>query len=1254
MTGTNIVQMIGRAGRFYSGKNDTSFIITLSKNVRRYIKLIKNQTPIESTLLASLPNFLNTEIAFQRIMNFSGAKNWFIETFLWIRVQRLLIREGKHNEGVLPRKLGIILQGFFVSQSLNELSSVGLIKIDMNNYSISSTIYGNISAFYYINYQTFLELIARLTPSKTLCELINLIACLGEFFSYYPRKNEYYELIRLSKLVSIPIRESWKTVEFKVNILIQSYIDNIRIKNNSLLTDCVYVCKNALKITRIMFEICLVKKWANMTQCCFDLYLAIKNRGWFYQKNFWTAFKGYISKKYSDHLKEKNFSFSMIQNSKNSELIQMINSKKEVVKILESFSLLPFFDLEFSIQPITRLTIKIFLSMVFLIPNLNYLNKKYTGIWVFIDDDICDTILYAKYFGLKDLVKKKDCVFSILIPIFEDPVSPYYILRIKFDTNPILNTEYVINLSDIPYPLNCPVENIVSVLNVTSISRFLMGFRSANSIKEYFFSHMIKLNSFFSENIHIGLKGGQNQVFGLFEKKEKNFLHEFSIISSFLMKKRFIIFFSNTGFESLFLKVMQFKKNSKSIIGIPIETFYQKFSEVKHVFKPNKGVFILKNLEIISILKTQNWYKNKNLFVIMDFNSTSPTLEIESSFEILLEILNTRKNLKHRFSILLTLSKMLNVIEMMLVIKLKNVFQGCPFRISNSKKSIKKGFYTKTSKHIADNELEYDQCPNFNKFRYENDSIMKNTIFLGSTLKSSLCKLKQFILISGIFFCFEYFEISKEKFIDFYITSNIFSTKSQKFLLSLGLGLYDFNFKIKKRKLTEELNLAGFYKKLWIPLSSVPKISIERMYCLFGILDNCLFIENRCKACLFIFNIFSDPCKKILNIYNQYISRKILRNSFSFPVESSWKTFFLEKGNIWLPVIKNLFFYKKSIFKKLKFFIFRINNNPRFYLSEIKILKQIKNKRLCVKLLLKLKKSRVISIQKKINFRRTMKGVIMKKHFQQEIISRFLVLKIFQKKKCHIVEKISNKINILLKLHTNLYSNSGFLGSDSKNIKGIIFEKVNNPLNKKRESLYYLIALVDVSDFYGCFSIILYYTERIRIELFENYNLILNRNKIISQLNFTVFLLQKLHKSTNFNCFGKLISFLFQKSLPCVRFLPLLRINTLFKNEIYWSIRKSTMEKKRVNLVLKQVLFRDSTNKKDQLVTLPTENNNIWWILIGDKNSDKILGRFLIKYNKNIKIKLTFGVPINLLRLKIFIINERLKGCDTESCFDFL
>ena len=372
-----------------------------------------------------------------------------------------------------------------------------------------------------------------------------------------------------------------------------------------------------------------------------------------------------------------------IQNLKKKEIEYIINSRKRSVDVLESTSFLPIFDFEISVKPVTRFTLKIYVNLILLLPKLNYSSERFLGVWIFIEDKICDTLIYVKYLGLINANLKKNYKIFFLIPILENPFSPYYSIKLKFEHNPILNTEYKIDLTEILYPLNFSFETLLSNFFKTPMSRLLMGFKTGNLLREYFSSHLKNLSGCLSNHIHINLKGGQNKIVGLFRKKSKNFFQEFSIIINLLMRKKCELFFSKNSTESIFTKTIDFKKGSMGVIGIPVKNFFSKYIISKRFFDQKKGVCFLKKVEILSILKNFKLLKDNHLIVILDLVLNSFNLELEPSLELILETLQFEEKEKENLSIIISTSRILNMIDLLKIVKFKNTLICYPIEVNN-------------------------------------------------------------------------------------------------------------------------------------------------------------------------------------------------------------------------------------------------------------------------------------------------------------------------------------------------------------------------------------------------------------------------------------------------------------------------------------------------------------------------------------------------------------------------------------------
>ena len=468
------------------------------------------------------------------------------------------------------------------------------------------------------------------------------------------------------------------------------------------------------------------------------------------------------------------------------------------------------------------------------------------------------------------------------------------------------------------------------------------------------------------------------------KKKNKNFFQEFSVINNFLMKRNFQVLFSYNHIDCMLLKIFQFRKSSNGILGIPIEGIFKSFSIESLKFKKKKKIFFLKNFEIFSILNSFNDPFLKQIILIQDYNSTSLNIELEASFELILEWLLSPKNLKKISSFLLSMTKISNFADIFKLIKSKKVFKSCLSRKSHEEEPRNSRIWGTICCDFNKNKSIIKNPVYNNYFEKRKRLPKKKKIFFCSNFKSSLKTILKTIFISGCFFQPKYDNLLSGKFLNFYVSNSRILTKSQKFFLSLGFGIHDIYLKINGRKLLEELYLIKTFKKFWISVSSISKIPTEKFFCSIGKIDNSLFFENSIKVTIFIFCILSNYCSKILCGFKKYASRKILKNSFDLPSESSWKKFLLEKGNIIFNFERNEIINPKELYIKLNFLILRIIRNPGFYFSLKENNNKITFKQIIFAVVLKLNKKNILFFEHKKKFFKTIKGFLLNNFFYRE------------------------------------------------------------------------------------------------------------------------------------------------------------------------------------------------------------------------------------------------------------------------------
>lgn len=94
------------------------------------------------------------------------------------------------------------------------------------------------------------------------------------------REEEKMELQKLADRVPIPIKESIEEPTAKVNVLLQSYISQLKLDGFALLADMVYITQSAGRLFRALFEIVLRRGWASLTLKCLNLCKMIDKRMW--------------------------------------------------------------------------------------------------------------------------------------------------------------------------------------------------------------------------------------------------------------------------------------------------------------------------------------------------------------------------------------------------------------------------------------------------------------------------------------------------------------------------------------------------------------------------------------------------------------------------------------------------------------------------------------------------------------------------------------------------------------------------------------------------------------------------------------------------------------------------------------------------------------------------------------------------------------------------------------------------------------
>ncbi|KAM8805354.1 LOW QUALITY PROTEIN: putative ATP-dependent DNA helicase HFM1 [Eudromia elegans] len=258
---TDILQMIGRAGRPQFDTTATAVIMTRLSTRDKYIQMLSGANIIESSLHKHLVEHLNAEIVLHTITDVTVALEWIRSTFLYIRALKNPTHYG-FSSGLDKTGIEAKLQELCL-KNLNDLSSFDLIRMDKaNNFTPTET--GRLMAWYYIAFDTVKQFFT-IKGTETLNELVTMISSCTEFLDVKLRTNEKKTLNSLNRdknkiTIRFPMEGKIKTREMKVNCLIQAQLGCIPIQDFTLTQDTGKIFRSGIRVTRWLADFLASRK----------------------------------------------------------------------------------------------------------------------------------------------------------------------------------------------------------------------------------------------------------------------------------------------------------------------------------------------------------------------------------------------------------------------------------------------------------------------------------------------------------------------------------------------------------------------------------------------------------------------------------------------------------------------------------------------------------------------------------------------------------------------------------------------------------------------------------------------------------------------------------------------------------------------------------------------------------------------------------------------------------------------------------
>lgn len=258
---TDVLQMLGRAGRPQFDSSGVARIFTQDSKKAFYKHFLHTGFPVESSLHKVLDNHLGAEVSAGTITTKQDALDYLTWTFFFRRLHKnptyygLEISAQDHRDNPLEaRQLAADYMIELVDRSLDELAESDCVVLHSNG-DIDSTPFGKIMSYYYLNHRTIRMFLskARTTPSPTFGHVLSWICLASEFDDLPVRHNE--DLINAELAQNLPLDTAqlmdglplWDP-HVKAFLLLQAFMSRIDLPISDYVGDSNSVLDQSIRI----------------------------------------------------------------------------------------------------------------------------------------------------------------------------------------------------------------------------------------------------------------------------------------------------------------------------------------------------------------------------------------------------------------------------------------------------------------------------------------------------------------------------------------------------------------------------------------------------------------------------------------------------------------------------------------------------------------------------------------------------------------------------------------------------------------------------------------------------------------------------------------------------------------------------------------------------------------------------------------------------------------------------------------------
>lgn len=284
---TDVLQMLGRAGRPQFDSSGIARIFTQDAKKAFYKHFLHTGFPVESSLHLVLDNHLGAEVSAGTIGTKQDALDYLTWTFFFRRLHKnptyygLEISAEEHNT-IAAQALANEYMIEMVDHSLDELAESGCITLHSNG-DVESTALGKIMSYYYLSHKTIRHLIKHAKRDASFEDVLSWMCCATEFDELPVRHNE--DLINAELSKNLPLKADaldlpmWDP-HVKAFLLLQAYMSRIDLPISDYVGDQNSVLDQSIRIVQASIDVLTELGFLSSCLMMITLLQCIKSARW--------------------------------------------------------------------------------------------------------------------------------------------------------------------------------------------------------------------------------------------------------------------------------------------------------------------------------------------------------------------------------------------------------------------------------------------------------------------------------------------------------------------------------------------------------------------------------------------------------------------------------------------------------------------------------------------------------------------------------------------------------------------------------------------------------------------------------------------------------------------------------------------------------------------------------------------------------------------------------------------------------------